>query len=140
MLLELISQLMKRTFRDWIKVLVLLLDEAAVVAIVIVVLRFLRIQIPLPVVIVIALIAGALIFVIHFAVIPSFHKKQVTGQEGMIGQQGSVVEPLSPWGTVMVNGERWKAKPVDNGKIEVDEEIEIVRIEGLTLKVRRLKA
>lgn len=130
---------MKRTIRDWLKVLVLLLDEAVVLTIVILVLRFFRVQIPLPTTIFIVLIVGALVLMVHIAVIPSFHKKQVTGWEGMIGLQGTVIVPLTPVGAVMVNGERWKAKSVDGVNIEVDEDVEIVRIEGLMLKVVRLK-
>ena len=129
---------MKRTIRDWLKVLVLLLDEAAVIVILILVLHFLGVQIPLSIMIVIGLLAGALVFIIHIAVIPSFHRKQVTGREGMIGLQGTVVEPLTPVGAIMVNGERWKAKSVDDN-IEVGEDVEIVRVEGLTLRVVRLK-
>ncbi len=130
---------MKRTIRDWLKVLVLLLDEAVVLAIVILVLRFFRVQIPLPTTIVIVLIVGALVLMVHIAVIPSFHRKQVTGREGMIGLQGTVIAPLTPVGAVRVNGERWKAKSADGDNIEVGEDVEIVRMEGLTLKVVRLK-
>jgi len=127
---------MKRTIGDWLKVLVLLLDEAAVLVIVILVLRFLDVQIPLLIMIVAALIVGALVFMITITVIPSFHRKQVTGREGMIGLQGTVVEPLTPVGAIIVNGERWKAKS-DDDNIEVGEDVEIVRMEGLTLRVVR---
>lgn len=130
---------MKRTIRDWLKVLVLLLDEAVVLTMVILVLRYFRVQIPLPTTIVIVLIVGALVLMVHIAVIPSFHRKQVTGREGMIGLQGTVIASLTPVGAVMVNGERWKAKSVDGDNIEVGEDVEIVRMEGLTLKVGRLK-
>ena len=132
------TNLIKRTLGDWLKVLVLLLDEAAVVALVILVLRFFGIQIPLPITIVIALMVGAFVFVIHIAVIPSFHRKQVTGREGMIGLQGRVVEPLTPIGVIIVVGEHWKAKSVEKN-IEVDEDVEIVGIDGLTLRVVRLQ-
>ncbi len=130
---------MKRTIRDWLKVLVLLLDEAVVVVIVMLVLRFLRVQIPLLTTIVIVLIIGALVLMVHIAVIPSFHRKQVTGREGMIGLQGTVIVPLTPVGAVMVNGERWKAKATDADNIEVGEDVEIIRVEGLTLRVVRPK-
>ncbi|MFC1912670.1 NfeD family protein [Chloroflexota bacterium] len=130
---------MKRTLKDWAKVIVLFLDEAAVVVIVIAALHFFRVEIPLPLAIALALILGAIVFIIHVAVIPSFHRKQVTGQEGMIGQHGRVVEALTPMGTVMVNGERWRAKPVDNSIIDSGDNVEVVKIEGLTLKVERFK-
>jgi membrane-bound ClpP family serine protease len=54
----------------------------------------------------------------------------------MIGTQGRVVKPLTPVGTVMVNGEYWRAESVDDN-IGVDENVEIVRLEGLVLKVKR---
>jgi len=129
------TQFISRTIKDWSKVLVLLLDEAAVVALVILVLRFLSIHIPLPVTIVMALLIGIFVFIIHIAVIPSFHRKQVTGREGMIGAQGTVVDPLTPVGTITLMGEYWRAKSLD-GNIEVDENVEIVGLEGLTLKVK----
>ena len=129
-------KLIKRTIKDWGKVLVLLLDEAVVVLLVIVVLRHFEIGIPLPVTIVIALVAGTLVFIIHVAVIPSFHRRIVTGSEGMLGEQGRVVEPLTPVGVIRVKGEYWRAKSVDDN-IEVDENVEIVGLEGLTLKVKR---
>ena len=128
----------KRTIADWLKVLILLLDEAAAVLVVILILHFMGIQIPLTVKIIIGLIAGIFIIVIHIAVIPSFRRKQVTGREGMLGLQVKAVEPLTPSGAIIVNGERWKAKSVDNN-IDIDDDVEIVGIAGLTLKVRRLQ-
>ena len=126
----------KNALSDWGKVLILLLDEAAVIVLVIVILHFFRISIPLPVTIMLALILGSLIFVIHVAVIPSFHRKKVTGKEGMIGAQGRVIEPLMPIGTILVGGERWKTKSID-GNIEIDEDVEVVGSERLILKVKR---
>ncbi|MFC2022027.1 NfeD family protein [Chloroflexota bacterium] len=130
------TKFIKRTVTDWLKVLVLLLDDAVALLVVILVLRFLKIHIPLPITIVIALLLGTFLFIIHKVVIPSFHRRIVTGPEGMIGAQGRVVELLNPGGAITVNGERWKAKSVDDN-IEVDENVEIVELEGLTLKVKR---
>ena len=130
---------MKRRFNDWAKVVFLLLDEVVVVVIVIAVLHFFRVEIPLPLAIALGLIVGAVIFITYVAVIPSFHRKQVTGQEGMIGQHGSVVESLMPMGTILVNGELWKAKTVDNANIEAGYDVEIVKTQGLTLRVKSLR-
>ena len=126
---------MKSTIKDWLKVLVLLLDEAAAVALVLLVLWILRIEIPLPIAIVTALLLGAFIFVIHKAVIPTFHKKQVTGAEGLIGLEGEVIEPLTPVGVIRVGDEYWKAKSVGEN-IAVGKEVEILELNGLTLMVR----
>lgn len=114
----------------------LLLDEAAVLVVFILILQFLGVRIPLPITISIAIILGIFVFIIHVAVIPSFRRKQVTGREGMIGAEGKVVEPLTPVGTITIKGEYWRAKSVD-GSIEVDENVEIVGLEGLILRVRR---
>jgi len=130
------SKLVKRTITDWGKVLLLLLDEAAVAVIIIVVLRFLGIEIPWPVTIALALVLGTIVFAIHAVVVPSFRRRVVTGTEGMLGTEGEVVEPLDPVGSVIVKGERWKATSVEES-IAVAENVEIVGIDGLMLKVRR---
>jgi len=128
----------KRTFGDWLKVLVLLLDEVAVLVIIFLVLHFLGVQIPLSITIFIVLLIAAFVFIIHIKVIPSFRWKQVTGREGMIGLQGRVVQPLTPVGAIYVKGENWKAESIGD-YIEVDENVEVVGIEGLTLRVVRLR-
>ena len=126
---------MKSTFKDWLKALVLLLDEAVAVALVLLVLWALGIEIPLPIAIVAALFFGGLVFVIHKAVISTFHKKQVTGAEGLIGLEGEVIKPLTPVGVIRTGGEYWKAKSVGEN-IAVGEEVEILGREGLTISVR----
>jgi len=126
---------MKRTIKDWLIVLVLLLDEVAALVLVLLVLSFFNIRIPLWVTIVIALLLGGFAFVVHKVIIPSFHKKRVTGSEGMIGLEGTVIEPLTPFGVIKTEGEYWKAKSVD-GNMAVGEEVEILRLNKLTLEVK----
>jgi len=126
----------KRTLKDWCKLLVLLLDEIVIVALVIVVLKVFSIRIPLPVTVVLVLVFGILVFMLNKAVIPCFHWRPVSGWEGMVGARGRVVEPLTPVGTVIVGGERWSAKSIDDD-IDVDEEVEIVGLDGLMLEVKR---
>jgi len=126
---------MKRTIKNWLIVLVLLLDEAVAVVLVLLVLWFFGIKIPLSVAIVIALLLGTFVFITHKVIIPSFHKKKVTGSEGMIGLEGEVIEPLTPVGVIIVRGEYWKAKSVDED-IPAGEEVEILGLAGLTLTVR----
>ena len=70
---------MLRTITDWGKVLILLLDEAAVIVAILLILHYLGIQIPLPLMIGGGIIVGIFVLVIHIAVIRSFHRKQVTG-------------------------------------------------------------
>lgn len=127
---------MKRTIKDWLIVLILLLDEAAAVVLVFLVLWFFQIRIPLWVAIVIALLLGAFAFIVHKVIIPSFHMKQVTGSEGMIGLEGEVIESLTPHGVVRVEGEYWKAKSVDDD-IPAGESVEILGLNKLVLEVKR---
>ena len=130
------TKLMLRTITDWGKVLILLLDEAAVIVVILLILHFLGIQIALPIMVGGGIIVGITVFIIHIAVIPSFHRKQVTGREGMIGAQGRVVEPLTPVGAIKFKGEYWRAESIDDN-IGVDENVEVVRLDGLTLKVKK---
>lgn len=127
---------MKRTIKDWLIVLILLLDEVAAVVLVLLVLWFFQIRIPLWVAIVLALLLGAFAFIVHKVIIPSFHMKQVTGSEGMIGLEGEVIEPLTPTGVVRVADEYWKAKSVDDD-IPAGENVEVLRLNKLILEVKR---
>jgi membrane-bound ClpP family serine protease len=129
-------KLIKRTVADWLKIIIFLLDDAVALFLIILLLRFMRIQIPLPIVILLAILVGAFVFIVHKAIIPDFRRKPVTGQEGMIGLEGRVIKTLTPVGTVIVGGEYWWAKSV-NGNIGIGESIEIVGVDRLTLKVKR---
>ena len=126
---------MKRSIKDWLIILILLLDEAVVVVLVFLVLWALGIEIPLPITITIALLLGALVFVMHKAIIPTFRKRKITGSEGMIGLEGTVIEPLRSVGVVRVGDEYWKARAVGEN-IAVGKEVEVLRVDGLTLKVK----
>lgn len=126
---------MKRTIKDWLIVLVLLLDDVAALVLVLLVLSVFNIKIPLWVTIVIALLLGGFAFMVHKVIIPSFRKKPVTGSEGMIGLEGTVIEPLTPFGLIRIEGEYWKAKSVDEN-IAVGGEVEILRLNRLTLEVK----
>ena len=126
---------MRRAVKDWLIILVLLLDDAAALGLVLLVLWVLGIQIPLPVTIVVALLLGTFVFILHKAVIPTLHLRKTTGSEGMIGLRGEVLEPLAPVGVIKVGGERWKAKSAGEN-IAAGEEVEVVGLSGLTLLVK----
>ncbi len=124
----------KKHITDGLKILVLLLDEAAVLVISILVLNFLEVQIPLPVMIVATLLIGGVVFMIHLRVIPSFHRRKVTGREGMIGLQGEVVRPLTPVGIILIKGENWKAESIGD-HVESGRIVKVVSVERLKLRV-----
>jgi membrane-bound ClpP family serine protease len=126
---------MKRSIKDWFMILVLLSDEAAVVVLIFLALRFFKVEMPLVFTVVIAVFLAILVFIAHMAIIPTFHKKRVTGSEGMIGLSGTVVEPLAPVGVVKVGGEYWKAKSTA-AEIDAGQDVEILAATGLVLTVR----
>lgn len=120
----------------WVIILIALLDDIAVVALVFLLLWIFDVDIPLPAIIVIGIVAGVFIFIIHRALVPSLRRKQAIGSEAMIGLTGEVTEALAPKGIIWVNGEYWQAQCRD-GNIEVGEEVEITEIDRLVLEVRR---
>ncbi|MBL7126017.1 MAG: hypothetical protein ISS58_02250 [Dehalococcoidales bacterium] len=125
----------KRTIKDWLKIAVLLMDEAIAIALVLGALWFFKVRIPLWTAVVVALLLGGIVFITHKLVIPTFRARQVTGSAGMIGHVGEVMEPLTPKGTVKVEGEYWKAKSVD-GDVAAGENVEILGLDKLTLEVK----
>ena len=61
----------------------------------------------------------------------------VTGVEAMVEQRGVARSELAPSGKVKVRGELWHAVAVA-GRVECGQEVEVVAVEGLVLKVRSL--
>ncbi|MGI6588403.1 MAG: NfeD family protein [Peptococcia bacterium] len=64
-----------------------------------------------------------------------------TGIPALIGEVGFVQEKIIPYksGVITVKGQVWNAESVDNEIIEANEKVKIVGIEGVILKVQRLK-
>lgn len=62
-------------------------------------------------------------------------KKVVTGQEGIVGEIGTVAVDLSPRGKVMVHGEIWESIASEN--LEEGCRVRVISVEGMTLKVER---
>ena len=63
--------------------------------------------------------------------------KPVSGKEGLVGERGVARTPLTPSGMILVHGELWQAwseEPVAEG-----EEVEVVAVEGLKLKVKKVE-
>ncbi len=126
---------MKRRIKDWFTILASLLDDAAVALIVLLILWLLKIPISLAIIIFLLLLFVVAILVMHRLIIPTLHKKVVTGSEGMIGLKGKAIEALVPEGLIRVSGEYWKAR-ADDENVAVGEQVEIVGLDGLTLKVK----
>ncbi len=66
-------------------------------------------------------------------------RKPATGKEGMVGEVGICKEDLNPYGTIFVHGELWKAESL-SGLIKKGEKVIVKEVDGLTVKVDRLKS
>ncbi len=70
-----------------------------------------------------------------------YSKEQLpTGTSALIGKKGKVTEKISNednCGRVMIGGESWKAGSADGSVIEEGDMVEVLGIEGVTLKVEK---
>jgi membrane-bound serine protease (ClpP class) len=75
------------------------------------------------------------LFVVGFGV-RALRSKPSTGREGLVGELGSSLTPLSPEGRVRVHGEIWDAVSV-SGKISRDTRVRVVAVDDLKLRVEK---
>jgi membrane-bound serine protease (ClpP class) len=93
-------------------------------------------RVSIPAVVAIAVVTGGF-FAFIVAKAFTIHKRQpVTGLEGLIGAVGEVRTPLSPLGSVFVQGERWRATTPDGSTIASGTQVEVVGVRGFTLLVQ----
>lgn len=121
-----------------IRIAATLLEEIAIVVVVLLVLPRFGINIPLPGFI--AMIAGLAIWAVITYRLASraLGKKLVVGLS-MVGSRGRVVSPLIPQGLIKIKNELWEAKSAGRS-IGTDEEVIVVKQEGLKLVVRKSNA
>jgi len=112
------------------------LEEAALAAGVLWGLPRLGIHIPLWVLIIVMLAWGTYTVVTYRMGSRALRRKPVHGLTAMLGSKGKVVSPLVPDGMVRIKGELWKAKSA-SGRMDVGEEVTVVRQDGLKLIVRK---
>jgi membrane-bound serine protease (ClpP class) len=60
-----------------------------------------------------------------------------TGHEALAGKMGEVRQALEPKGMVQAGGELWSAESEDGGRIEAGTRVEVARVEGVRLIVRK---
>ena len=126
---------MKKSLKDWLIILLYLLDDIAVIAIILVLLRFFNVAYSWPVILTVVFFLGIYAWVMHRMVIPALRKKVTTGSEGIYGQEGKVVKAIAPEGLIKVKGEYWQARSKGE-TIEVGQIVEVIAIEGLVLIVK----
>ena len=111
-------------------IIVSLIEEAIILFIVIFVLSQFGIQVPLWLIITLALIFSVIAFIPYCAL----RKNPLLGFENMIGKSGLTVSPIARKGTVRIGRELWHAE-TDGENIEAGVEIIVVGQTGLKLTV-----
>jgi membrane-bound serine protease (ClpP class) len=71
-------------------------------------------------------------------VVRARRRRASTGQEGLLGQPGVAETDVSQAGWVIVQGERWRA--VAEAPVFAGEQVVVVAVSGLTLRIERRKA
>ena len=99
--------------------------------------QFQRVSVPL--VIIVALLSGALFGILVGFGIRALKVPIRTGQESLAGKTGTATSALTPTGQVQLGSELWTAEAVKgSGKIRKGDQVEVVEVKGLRLKVRKL--
>lgn len=82
------------------------------------------------------LAVSAYVLIIVRAVLRTRHLPTRSGSAALLGQDGVATSDLTLRGTVRVGGEDWSAI-ADVGPIEAGETVEVIGVEGITLRVHR---
>ncbi len=89
------------------------------------------------IVIMVAFTSGLFIFIISYAIKAQF-KKPATGLEGMVGSRGIAKGNLKTKGKIQIHGEIWNAiLESDEEVVRKGEEVEVVRVDGMRLVVKK---
>jgi membrane-bound serine protease (ClpP class) len=94
-------------------------------------------QVSLTLVVAVALTTGIFFAFVVAKVVGIHHRRPTTGVEGLIGQSAVARTDLNPSGTVFLKGELWHAVSPE-GLVRNGERVEIIAVDGFTLKVRRI--
>jgi len=78
------------------------------------------------------------VILVVWLIVRAHRRRATTGYDGLIGKVAVAKTPLDPDGTVLIEGERWKAT-AEGDKIETGEEVLVTRVEGLRLWVSKSK-
>lgn len=98
---------------------------------------FQRVSVPL--VVGVSLATGGVFFIVLTFALRAQRAPIRMGQESMAGRTGVVRTSLDPVGSIYVGGEQWTAELVDRTQRSAPgERVEVVRVEGLRLFVKKL--
>jgi membrane-bound serine protease (ClpP class) len=95
-------------------------------------------QVSIPLVVSVALLTGALFGAAVYFAVRAQRSAIQTGQESLVGKTGIAKTSIKDSGQVHLHSELWSARLADGEKaIKKGETVEVVAVEGLTLRVRR---
>jgi len=82
----------------------------------------------------------SIVFILIIAAAIRAHRRQVvTGREGLLGEVAVALTILDSEGTVLLEGERWKAE-LEEGRAEVGEKLVVTRTKGLKVWVKKTES
>lgn len=88
----------------------------------------------------VTLVIGVVFMIILRLIYKALREKPLSGEEAMIGKKVTICDVSGGIPMVMVHGEYWKARSSDAFiPLEVGDEVEIIRVDSLTLYVHSLK-
>lgn len=99
--------------------------------------NFQRVSIPL--VVGSSIVTGAVFFIVLVFAIRAQKEPVRTGQESLLGRTGLVQTALEPVGIVHLSGEQWTAIAEGEECLPPGTQVQVVRLQGLRLVVRRLE-
>jgi membrane-bound serine protease (ClpP class) len=80
--------------------------------------------------------AGALSLLLAWLVFRALRIRPSTGSEGLIGKRGRALSPVFGQGEVFIHGEIWRA--MSDEEIQEGDVIEVTRVDGLALTIRKV--
>jgi len=89
---------------------------------------------PMSIALPIYLIILTLSILIYNSLLHAMHTPVTTGIQGLIGHKATVLDSINPEGHVKIHGEIWNA--VSSNVLRRGEKVDIVGVEGLTLRVQ----
>lgn len=121
--------------KRYLLVVFLLFDEILILGGSIFLLSLFGIFVPLDLLIVLVIFVGVLSYLMYRWLAP-LERPPAMGSETLVGQEGEVYTPLTPYGLVKVKGEIWRAYS-SAGSIGARETVIVTKVDGLTLQVKR---
>jgi membrane-bound serine protease (ClpP class) len=92
-------------------------------------------RVSIPAVVAIATLTGGFFAFVVAKALTIQRRPAVTGLEGLMGAIGEVRTPLSPRGSVFLQGERWRAETTGGSTIAAGSQVKVVGVRGFTLLV-----